>query len=140
MAKSGPIVVVEDDVDDQETFREVVQKLEMKNQLIYFDNTGDALHFLESSDVQPFIIFCDVNLPVQDGISFKKEIDGNPGLRRKSIPFVFFTTSVTRQSVDEAYMSSTVQGFFQKPDNYTDIKSMLKLIFEYWILCQHPNS
>ena len=140
MAGSGPIIVVEDDVDDQETFREVVEELEMKNQLVYFDNTAGAMHFLKSSNVQPFIIFCDVNLPMQDGITFKKEIDGNPELRRKSIPFVFFTTSVSRHSVDEAYMSSTVQGFFQKPDNYSEIKSILKLIFEYWNSCKHPNS
>jgi len=140
MARSGPIIVVEDDIDDQETFREVVEELEMKNQLVYFDNTTDAMQFLTSGDVQPFIIFCDVNLPMQDGISFKKEIDDNPELRRKSIPFVFYTTSVTRQSVNEAYMDSTVQGFFQKPDNYSAIKHMLKLIFEYWILCRHPNS
>jgi len=140
MARSGPIIVVEDDIDDQETFREVVEELGMKNQLIYFDNTLGAMQFLMIGDVQPFIIFCDVNLPMQNGLAFKKEIDGNPALRRKSIPFVFYTTTVTKQSVDEAYMNYTVQGFFQKPDTYSEIRAMLTLIFEYWKLCRHPNS
>ncbi len=107
---------------------------------MYFNNGTDAFNYLKTTRDQPFIIFCDVNLPEQSGIEFKRQIDEHKELRKKSIPFVFYSTSVSLSAVNEAYTQMTVQGFFKKENSYEEIKKTIRVIFDYWQLCQHPNS
>src|ERR1700712_2213666 len=100
--KSGPIIIIEDDADDKNILEEILKELNVHNQLIWFNNCKDAHHYLKTTSQQPFIIFSDVNLPGQKGIDFKKQIDADPDLRKRSIPFVFYSTSVDRLTVNEA--------------------------------------
>ncbi len=138
--KRGPIIIIEDDADDKDLFAAVLKELKYENQLIWFNNCADAFQYLDSSTEQPFVIFCDVNLPKQTGTELKKQIDDHDGLRRKSIPFVFYSTSADQQTVNEAYTQMTVQGFFKKPNTYAEMKETIKLILEYWAVCKHPNA
>lgn len=136
----GPIVLVEDDEDDVEIFNEVLKELNIPNKLVSFTNPDDAYHFLDKSTEQPFIIVSDVNLPGMSGLEFKNKLDTNENLRKKSIPFIFYSTSAEKKYISTAYLSLTVQGYFRKADNIRDIKNQLRIIFEYWKICQHPNT
>ena len=138
--ESGPIVVVEDDIDDRELFHEIIGDLQISNKLVWFTNCEDAWHYLKTTSDQPFIIFSDVNLPKQNGIEFKRQIDADAELRRRSIPFVFYSTSVAKEWVDRAFTEMTVQGFFKKGDKYDQIKKDIRLIIDYWKTSKHPNS
>jgi response regulator RpfG family c-di-GMP phosphodiesterase len=138
--KSGPIIFVEDDIDDKEIMEEVLKELNIPNKLIWFKNADDAWHYLKTTPDQPFIIFSDVNLPKLNGIDFKRRIDYDMELRRKSIPFIFYSTAVTQQIVNEAYTQMTVQGFFQKSNGFEEMKENIKLILDYWMACKHPNT
>ena len=140
MPKGGPIVIIEDDMDDQESLKEAIKDAQVFNQLIFFDNGPDAFEYLKTTTQQPFLILSDVNLPKQNGIEFKAQIDADPELRNKSIPFIFYTTYVSQYAVKEAYKNLTVQGFFQKNDTYQEFKDVIKLILDYWKVCKHPNS
>lgn len=140
MAKPGPIIVVEDDPDDKDILEDVLKDLNIPNKLIWFTNGPAAFHHLKTTSEQPLIILSDVNLPIQSGIEFKRQVDSDSELRQKSIPFVFFSTSIDQLVVNEAYTKMTVQGFFQKPGNYDQIKNVIKVIVEYWKICRHPNS
>jgi response regulator RpfG family c-di-GMP phosphodiesterase len=137
---SGPIIHIEDDRDDTEIFNEVLKDLNIPNKVISFTRPSDAYHFLDNSTEQPFIIISDVNLPGMSGLEFKNKLDGNEKLKKKSIPFVFYSTSAEKKYVNEAYVYLTVQGYFRKGQAYQEIRSQLKIIFEYWKICQHPNS
>lgn len=139
MSKSGPIIIVEDDQDDKDLFEDITHELGIENRLIWFNNAVDAFSYLETTNDSPFLIFSDVNMPKLTGFEFKKKIDTDERLRRKSIPFVFFTTNVSQRDVDEAYKTMTVQGFFIKGDNYNDMKLLFKSIYYYWKNCKHPN-
>jgi CheY-like chemotaxis protein len=138
--KSGPVIILEDDIDDQELLESIFRELNVKNKLIWFTIPGEAFNYLKTTSDQPFIIFCDVNLPMETGINFKKRIDDDPYLRQKSIPFVFYSTSVDQKTVNEAYTKMTVQGFFQKGNSFEEIKKTIRLIIDYWMLCKHPNA
>ena len=140
MAKSGPIIVLEDDADDKSIFEEILRDLEITNKLIWFTKTAETLEYLKTTSEQPFIIFSDINLPVQNGIDFKKELDNDEQLRKKSIPFVFYSTSVDQKTVNDAYTKMTVQGFFKKGNSYDEMKTDIKVIFDYWKTCKHPNT
>jgi len=140
MAKSGPIVIIEDDLDDQNILEEAIRESGTTNEIIFFSNGPDAFQFLKSTKSQPFVILSDINLPVQTGIEFKKQVDHDPELRQKSIPFIFFSTSVDKEAVTTAYSEMTVQGFFKKSNTYEELKSLIRLIMSYWKICKHPNS
>jgi CheY-like chemotaxis protein len=140
MANVGPIVMIEDDPDDQDTFLIVLEQLNIKNKVHFFESPAEAWSYLRDTSHQPFIIFCDVNLPGESGLEFKKKIDDHPPLKEKSIPFVFYSTSVDAQSVAHAYKDITVQGFFKKEKSLQGIQNAMKVIFDYWQLSRHPNS
>ena len=138
--KSGPIVVVEDDVDDKEVLEDILRELNVKNKVIWFTKSNEAFQYLKTTLEQPFIIISDVNIPLENGIEFKRRIDNDPQLRQKSIPFVFYSTSIKKETVTEAYSEMTVQGFFKKGNSHSEIKKDVKLIVDYWMVCRHPNS
>lgn len=140
MSKAGPIILIEDDQDDKSIFEEILSDLNVSNKLVWFRDTPDAFEYLKSTDQKPFMIICDVNLPTMSGIRFKSNIDDHPELRKKSIPFIFFSTSASRTTVNEAYTQMTVQGFFQKPSRVSEIRHILDVAVTYWRLCRHPNS
>lgn len=140
MSKKGPIILIEDDEDDYEIFNDAVEALKITNTLYWFKNAIEAMNYLVKTNESPFLIFCDVNLPLQSGIEFKKAIDSDKSLREKSIPFVFYSTSADQYIVNEVYNTLMIQGFFQKGFNFTQIKTTLKAIFDYWTLCMHPES
>ena len=140
MAKSGPVILIDDDKDDQEVLESVLTEMQVKNTRHYFSNCREAFTYLKTTAEKPFIILCDVNIPGQNGLDFKMSIDEDHELRAKSIPFVFFSTAVDQPSVNKAYKEMTVQGFFKKENTFDQLIKTLTLIFDYWNLCKHPNS
>ena len=94
MPKNGPIIIIEDDMDDRHILSDALSDAGVLNELIFFENGPDAFEYLKSSSSQPFLIFCDVNLPRQNGIEFKREMDADPELRAMSIPFIFYMTEI----------------------------------------------
>ena len=138
--KSGPIIVIDDDADDKDLFESILKELAVQNKRLWFANCKDAFDYLRTTEEQPFIIFCDVNMPGLAGIEFKRQIDEHPSLRKKSIPFIFYSTSVNQATVNEAYTKMTVQGFFQKKHRHEEVKRDIKLMLDYWHECRHPNT
>ena len=138
MNKSGPIIVIEDDLDDQEILSEVFSILGYKNKIIFFGDGQQALDYLVDTDVEPFIIFSDINMPKLNGMELRAKVHQNEDLRLKSIPYLFFSTVAEQQNVIDAY-SKSVQGFFIKPTNFNELTSMIKTIVEYWQSCVSPN-
>jgi two-component SAPR family response regulator len=138
--KSGPVIIIDDDEDDKDMIEEVLSEMEMSNKTIWFMECTAAFTFLKTTAEQPFIIFCDVNLPGQNGIEFKSDIDNDKELRRKSIPFVFFSNAAEQAVINKVYTQMTVQGYFQKPFGYKETKKILRLVIEYWMVCKHPNT
>ena len=137
--KNGPIILIEDDIDDQEFIIDAIQTLEVQNEIKTFDNAQKALEFLKIATEQPFIIISDVNLPIMNGLQLKQEIQKNEFLKVKTIPFVFLTTSADPKSVKEAF-ELDVQGFFVKENTYQGIRQQLKQIIDYWSGSKHPNN
>lgn len=139
MSKRGPIIIVEDDPDDQHMFQSIFETLNYPNNIRIFEDGIAALDYLLITKEQPFLILCDVNLPKMNGLELRARICENEYLHRKSIPFVFLSTSDNEDVVISAY-NLTVQGFFVKRDNYQDMVNDLRMIYVYWATCKHPNT
>ena len=140
MTKSGPIIVIDDDLDDQEILKAAAEELNIPNRFQFFTRCNHAFEYLQTTEEQPFLILCDINMPLMTGIEFKKQIDDDKKLRKKSIPFIFFSTAADKSVIDEAFIELTVQGFFKKSYSITELKKTIIVILEYWQLCKHPNA
>jgi len=138
-SKDGPLIIVEDDIDDQEIIKEVLQSLGVSNTLLLFSDGFEALTYLQTKSDKPFLILCDINLPKLNGLELREEINADHRLRRKSVPFVFYSTNASRDAVKKAY-DLTVQGFFIKNHTLEQLRDTLSLIVSYWSECKHPNN
>ena len=139
MAKNGPVILIDDDGDGCEILADALQKQSIPNRVLCFSGGGEAIRYLRTTTDKPFLILCDINMPVMNGIDVRKAINEDDYLRRKSIPFVFYTTSATAPAVNEAYEMS-VQGYFEKEHSAEDIGRLLRCIYDYWHWCRHPNT
>ena len=138
MNKTGPIIIIEDDLDDQDILADIFHDLGYKNEIIFFGDSLKALEFLTDMDVEPFIVLSDINMPKLNGMALREKVHNNEDLRMKSIPYIFFTTSAEQKHVINAY-SRSIQGFFIKPDDYNKLKGIIRKIVEYWQECESPN-
>ncbi len=138
MNKTGPIVIIEDDLDDQDILTEIFHELKYTNEVIFFGDSEKALEYLTHTDKEPFLVLSDINMPKLNGMELREKVHNNEDLRMKSIPYLFFSTSAEQQHVIDAY-SRSIQGFFIKPVEYEKIRETIRKIVEYWQECESPN-
>src|SRR5438874_12135756 len=117
MNKRGPIIIIEDDIDDQEILGDIFKELKYENKLVFFGESEEALEYLTRTDIEPFLVLSDINMPKLNGMELREKIHNNEDLRMKSIPYLFFSTSAEQKYVINAY-SRSIQGFFVKPSSY----------------------
>ena len=138
MNKDGPVIIIEDDLDDKEILEEVFQNLKYPNQLLFFGDGQEALDFLNSSEVIPFIILSDINMPKLDGFALSSKMKMDAKLQLKCIPYLFFSTASSQKAVVDAY-SLSVQGFFIKQSSMAELEKTITVIMEYWKRCVAPK-
>lgn len=134
MNSEGPVVIIEDDIEDQEIIQEVFTNLCYNNPLLFFKDGQTALDYLNATDVLPFIILSDINMPKLDGFELHNKIKTESKAQIRRIPFVFFTTASSPQSVMNAYDLS-VQGFFVKKNTMAEMEQTISVIMKYWKNC-----
>jgi CheY-like chemotaxis protein len=137
--QNGPVIVIEDDLDDQQILTEVFQCLEYPNELIFFEDGVKALEFISSKNIVPFIILSDINLPKLTGFELRDKLKTDADLALKCIPYLFFSTALNQKAVIDAY-SRSVQGFFVKQSSMEELKKTITVIMEYWKRCAAPNN
>lgn len=139
MNDNSPILILEDDEDDQFFLTSILEKIAPKNPVICFSEGQKALDYLKTTPDRPFMILSDINLAPMSGLEFRREIEQDPQLRPKSIPFIFMTHPVYDEQVQEAY-ELTIQGYFEKGNQLAQMQSDLETIITYWSKCVRPNS
>ena len=138
MDKTGPIIIIDDDLDDQDLLRELFSELNLKNEVRFFPEGESALDYLSNPAIKPFLIISDINMPRLNGFELRDKVHNTEQLKLKCIPFLFFTTSAEQQIVIDAY-SKSAQGFFVKPHTYDHLVHYIKAILDYWKVCEAPS-
>jgi CheY-like chemotaxis protein len=137
MPKSGPIIIVDDDHDDQQLLKEAFEELKIPNSLRFFDSSINALNYLLTTIERPFLIISDINLPAMSGFDFLKSIQQSQTLKNKCIPFIFLTTTSDDQIIRDAYQLPA-QGFFVKPVTSVQLKQTIGAMIHYWKVSSVP--
>lgn len=134
----GPIIFIDDDEDDRLLFKPILERLAPNNRVIFFDNGQQAIDYFRSSDQPAFIIISEVSMQIVNGLELRRQLENDPQLKRRAVPFIFFTHPVDKQLVEEAY-ELTIQGLFEKLPSIQEMEQQLEAIVNYWKVCLHPN-
>lgn len=134
----APIIVVEDDLDDQFLMQKIFERIGMRIELVFFNNGREALSYLKETERDTFLILCDINMPVMNGLELRAHLNADEALRQKSIPFIFLSTAIRERDIQHAY-DMTVQGFFQKENSLEQMQEVIASIVKYWHKSKHPN-
>ena len=136
--KNGPIIIIEDDADDQDFLTEIFQKLNYQNKILFFRDGQEALDHINVTDELPFLILSDINMPKLNGFALREKLKTDSKLSNKCIPYLFFSTASNQKAVIDAY-SLSVQGFFVKQNSMEELEKTISAIMEYWRRCAAPN-
>ena len=139
MELTTPIMIVEDDRDDQAFLHKALADLQIDNPIVLCHNGVEALTYLTSGEPMPFLIISDINMPLMNGIQFRKRLIDDERLKKLHIPFVFLTTAGDPVTVSIAYKLS-VQGFFEKSHTFSEFREQISQIINYWKASLYPKS
>lgn len=142
MKRNGDIIIIEDDPDDWEILVEVLGEVmdenKFKNRVIIFEDSTLAVEYLKDTKAEIFMIVSDINMPPLNGFELRESIYKVPLLFNKCMPFIFLTTSSTKECVSRAF-ELPLQGFFEKPLSFPDYKKLMLDIVMYWKHCLAPS-
>jgi CheY-like chemotaxis protein len=125
------IVVAEDDIDDQDMFREIVNELEEKVDLVIRDNGEKLIQFMEQlrDEELPMLIVLDQNMPRLKGsetIEHLRRID-----RYKKIPAVIYTTYHDARFKDQCAEMGV--ELLLKPDTFDGFGKMVTYLVSHYV-------
>ncbi|OQW49207.1 MAG: two-component system response regulator [Proteobacteria bacterium SG_bin7] len=143
--KSIPILVADDDQDDQLMIKEAMQESRLLNELFFVKDGEELMRYLERQGhynddkkfPMPGLILLDLNMPRKDGREALQEIKSNPGLRQ--IPVVILTTSKAEEDIFRSY-NLGVNSFVTKPVQFASLVEVMKALGHYWFdIVRLPN-
>lgn len=94
------IFYTDDDQEDLEFFREIVDSFD-ESWHVVTQNTGEQLlHDLENPPPHPYLLFLDINMPGMTGFDVLKVLRSNH--QHKELPVVMFSTSNDESAIQKS--------------------------------------
>lgn len=115
------ILQIDDDLDDCELFMDALNAVSDAFYMAINDPI-EALQKLTKKEVQPDVIFLDLNMPGMSGLEFLVEIKKQDILR--DIPIIIFSTSQLEDIKREA-KNYGADDYISKPNNFNELKNIL---------------
>lgn len=109
-------MLIDDDQDDREIFLSVLKDLRPAIRCVTAVNGEEGLRILLSHEVEPDLIFVDMNMPLMNGRQFLLEYSHIDDIR--SIPVIMLTTSSDKRSVEET-LRLGARDYITKPDRFS---------------------
>jgi len=140
-----PILLVEDDPNDQVLIRRAFAKAKLMNPLHIVDDGDAAVAYLSGEGVfadraahpLPTLVLLDLKLPRRSGLEVLEWLRRNPQIRR--IPVVVLTSSQDSADIDRAY-DLGANSYLVKPVDFDGLLALLRTVGLYWIVMnQNPT-
>lgn len=131
MVLPRPILLVEDNPDDEQLTLRALKRSKVTNPIIIARDGAEALEVLFAADPLPSLILLDLKLPKIDGLEVLQRIRSDP--RMELLPVVILTSSSEQRDIIESYQLKA-NSYVRKPvdfEQFTDAVSQLGL---YWLL------
>lgn len=125
------VLIVDDDADDREIFRDAFSSGNNAGEYVCLENGEALLTYLRLlDDALPALILLDLNMPGKDGREALREIKGDKKLQ--NIPVVVFTTSSSEKDKQNSY-NLGANCFITKPGSFTKLLDLTGSIKRLWL-------
>jgi len=130
--KKKPILLVEDNPDDEALALRAFKKSGIMNEIVVARDGVEALEFLFATDgPRPAVVLLDLKLPRKNGLEVLKEIRSDERTRR--LPVVILTSSSEDQDMVESY-DLGANSYVRKPVDFVEFAEAVSQLGVYWLL------
>jgi two-component system, response regulator len=129
--RSGRILLVEDNRDDEFLTLRAFSKGHFSNPIVVARDGQEALDLLVGSRATDFVlVLLDLRLPRVHGLEVLKRLRADD--RTKIVPVVILTSSVEEPDLLKAY-SLGANSYIRKPVDYTEFLNTVTQLGMYWL-------
>lgn len=140
MSTQKPILLVEDNPDDEALTLRAFNKNRIGNPVVVARDGVEALDYLHGTEnaapgVMPAVVLLDLKLPRIDGLEVLRRVRANP--RTRLLPVVILTTSKERHDIEEGY-SLGANSYIRKPVDFEKFIQAVGQLGLYWLVLNEP--
>ena len=143
MITKGPILLVEDNPDDQKLTVRALKKNNITNEIVIAEDGVQALDFLFATGQyagrdpreRPSLVLLDLKLPKVDGLEVLARLRADE--RTKMVPVVVLTSSKEEQDLITSYQRGA-NSYVQKPVNFLEFVEAAGRLGVYWLMLNEP--
>lgn len=143
MTTDRPILLVEDNPDDEALTLRAFNKNRIGNAVIVARDGVGALDYLFGNghhagrdlSIMPAVVLLDLKLPRIDGLEVLRRIRANE--RTSLLPVVILTTSKEQQDIYEGY-SLGANSYIRKPVDFEKFIQAVGQLGLYWLVLNEP--
>jgi two-component system response regulator len=135
----GPILLVEDNLDDEMLTLRALRKSNIANEIMVARDGVDALDYLFGTGSYagrdpydlPAIVLLDLKLPKIDGLDVLRRLRADD--RTALLPVVILTSSDEEQDIIESYRLGA-NSYIRKPVDFNQFAEAVQQLGLYWLL------
>ena len=143
MATDRPILLVEDNPDDEALTLRAFKKNRIANEVVVARDGVEALDYLFGTGIHagrdttnaPAVVLLDLKLPRIDGLEVLRRLRADD--RTRLLPVVVLTTSKEQQDIHEAY-SLGANSYIRKPVDFEKFIHAVGQLALYWLVLNEP--
>ncbi len=136
--KSGTILLVEDNPDDEVLALRALKKAQTKNNVVVTRDGQEALDYIfgkgkysgRNPNETPQVVFLDIKLPKLNGLEVLKNIREDE--RTALIPIVLLTSSDEERDMVDGYKLGA-NSYINKPVDFDEFIEQVKVLGMYWL-------
>ncbi|RRR70095.1 MAG: response regulator [Candidatus Viridilinea halotolerans] len=137
MIQLRPLLLVEDNIDDELLTVRALRKAGILNEIVVQHNGEDAIAYLQqiATNQDPFhlpaVVLLDLKLPKVNGLEVLQHIRSTPFLQL--LPVVILTSSSEERDIVESY-SLGANSYVRKPVKFDQFSAAVRQLGMYWVL------
>jgi len=121
-------VLIDDSEIDLFIQKRFLEVSHFSEELVMYNSANEALSRLKSEQSPPDVIFLDLNMPDEDGLTFLRNFNNLPTLVTTRSKIVVLTSSESQAERDQVFSFKQVIHFITKPLKNTDIEDLKRII------------
>lgn len=132
--KLNRVVLIDDDLLTNKINTRIIEKLELSEEIVAFQNAKLALAYLQEKlpsgeFPQPDLIFLDINMPIMNGWEFLDAYQHIKPEQKANQILMMLTSSPSPEDQQKAQQYQIVNGYLEKP---LRIDMVLDVIIKYF--------
>ncbi|MEE9544450.1 MAG: response regulator [Rhodospirillales bacterium] len=140
--KNGPILIVEDNPDDEALLLRALKKFNVKNDINVVRDGAEALDYLfktgsyaDRKGGNPAVVLLDLKLPKIDGLEVLRRLREDQRTRHQ--PVVILTSSDEQEDMVRGYELGA-NSYVRKPVGFEEFSEAVSQLGLYWALLNEP--